>query len=153
MAAGPAIVQMAQDVLSQSGGSLLGQQEDLTILDLIEAAQQGDSLAARLFGQAGRRIGTALTSLVNLINPGIIVIGGGVARAGVLLLEPLRETVRQRALPVAVRSTKIVESELGAEAIAIGAVTTVLHELFSGPDLAVSAHPHAASVKETASSS
>lgn len=141
MAAAPAIVQLAQEALDQRRSSPMSGRDPLTIVDMIEAAKQGDPLAQRIFAQAGRRIGTAVTSLVNLFNPGIIVVGGGVARAGHFLLEPLRETVEQRALPVAMQRTEIVESQLGPNAIAIGAVTTVLRELFRGPDLAVSAYP------------
>lgn len=136
MAAAPAILQAARDA-----GLAVAGQPFCTILDLISAARNGDERARGLFEQAGRLIGTALTSLVNLLNPGIIVVGGGVARAGPFLLEPLRETVHDRALPVAGRGTRIVASELGADAIAIGAVTTVLQELFSGPDMAVTTHP------------
>lgn len=136
LAAGPAILQAARQA-----GLAVAQKDPFTILDLIEAAHSGDAEARRLFDQAGRRIGTALTSLVNLLNPGIIIIGGGVARAGPLLLEPLRDTVQRRALPVAGRGTRIVESMLAADAIAVGAVTTVLQELFSGPDMVVAAAP------------
>ncbi len=149
MAAAPAILQAAREALSY-GNNAPPHNHDLSIVDLIEAGRQGDPLAVRLFAQAGRRIGTALTSLVNLLNPATIIIGGGVARAGDLLLDPLRETVHQRALPIAARSTRIVESALGADAIAIGAVTTVLQELFRGPDLAVSAHPVPSCIEETA---
>ncbi len=144
MASAPAILQAAQDdPLFPANG------KPLTIVDLIKAAQDGNSAAIRLFAQAGRRIGTALTSLVNLLNPGIIVVGGGVARAGPFFLDPLRETVRRCALPVAAPSTHIVESTLGSEAIAIGAVTIVLRELFSGPDLAVPVRPEAAALEGT----
>lgn len=147
LAAAPAILQaaVAQD-------PALAARKHLSILDLIEAAQSGHQLSRHLFAQAGRRIGTALTSLVNLLNPGIIVIGGGLARAGDLLMEPLRETVCQRALPIAVQGTRIAESELGPDTIAIGAVTTVLQELFSGPDLAVPTHPNAILAQGPASS-
>lgn len=144
MAAAPAIVQAYRETPDRPL-----QQNGLTIGDLITAAHQGDDVARRLFAQAGRRIGTALTSLVNLLNPGIIVIGGGVARAGSFFLEPLRETVRRCALPVAASSTRVVESKLGAEAIAIGAVATVLQEFFSGPDMAVSCKPYAVPAEET----
>ncbi len=136
LAARPAILQIAQ------GSGEFAWQDNLSILDLIEAARQGNPMARSIFAQAGRRIGTALIGLVNLLNPGVIIVGGGVARAGHLLLEPLRETVRQRALGVAAPRTRIVESQLGADAIAIGAVTVVLQELFSGPDLAVPVHPY-----------
>ncbi len=138
LAARPAILQAARQA-----GLRPARQDNFSILDLIEAARKGDSGACALFAQAGRRIGTALIGLVNLLNPGVIIIGGGVARAGPLLLEPLREAVHRRALGVAAPHTRIVESQLGAEAIAIGAVTVVLQELFSGPDLAVPVHPYA----------
>jgi glucokinase-like ROK family protein len=145
MASAPAIVQAFREATVQTG-----QHRDATILDIIEAARGGDGTARRIFAQAGRRMGTALTSLVNLLNPGIIVVGGGVARAGSFFLEPLRETVRRCALPVAASSMRVVESKLGAEAIAIGAVTAILQEFFSGPDMAVSSNPYTASVEEPA---
>jgi glucokinase-like ROK family protein len=144
MASAPAIVQaFRQETTDTNKGQV-------TILDLIQAARDGDNTAQRILAQAGRRIGTALTSLVNLFNPGIIVIGGGVARAGPFFLDPLRETVRRCALPVAASSAHIVESKLGPEAIAIGAVTAILQEFFSGPDIAVSCNPYTASVEEPA---
>lgn len=145
MASASAIVQAFRQ-----GSHSADEGSNLTILDLIEAARNSDSTAQRLFAQAGRRIGTALTSLVNLLNPGIIVIGGGVARAGAFFLDPLRETVHRCALPVAVSSTQIVESKLGPEAIAIGAVTAILQEFFSGPDIAVSCNPYTTSVEKSA---
>jgi glucokinase-like ROK family protein len=143
MASAPAILQSFLEAAGQGS-----QPCSVTILDLIEAARNGDGTARRLFAQAGRRTGTALTSLVNLFNPGIIVIGGGLARAGSFFLEPLRETVRRCALPVAASSTRVLESRLGPEAIAIGAVTTVLQEFFSGPDMVVSCNPYAVPVEE-----
>ena len=142
LGARPAILQTAHQAGFQKSDSRQPCRNTFGILDLIEAARCGDSLARRLFAQAGRHIGVALTSLINLLNPGVVVVGGGVARAGTFLLEPLRETVQQRALTVAAKSARIVESELGANAIAIGAVTVVLQQLFSGPDLTVPFHPH-----------
>lgn len=136
LAAAPAILQAAREA-----DAALARRDGLTLVQLIEEARDGHEVARRVFAHAGRRIGTALTSLVNLLNPGIIIIGGRVAQAGPLLLEPLRETVHRRALPVAMQRTRIVESKLGSEAIAIGAVTTVLQDLFSGPDLAVPYSP------------
>lgn len=145
MASAPAIVQAFREASTRTD-----QPAAITIADLIAAARDGDTTARRIFALAGRRIGTALTSLVNILNPGIIVIGGGVARAGAFFLEPLRETVRRCALPVAASSTRVVESKLGPEAVAIGAVTAILQEFFSGPDMAVSSNPYTVSVEEAA---
>ncbi len=144
LAAAPAIVQAARQT-----GRWADRSDSLTIVDVIEAARQGDRVAREIFTQAGRRIGTALTSLVNLLNPGIIIVEGAVARAGSFFMGPLRETVLGCALPVAAGSTRVVESQLGADAIAIGAVTTVLQRIFSGPDLAVPTHPDAVAVERT----
>jgi len=145
MASAPAIVQAFREASTRAD-----QPSAMTITDLIAAARDGDTTARRIFALAGRRIGTALTSLVNILNPGIIVIGGGVARAGAFFMEPLRETVRRCALPVAASSTRVVESKLGPEAVAIGAVTAILQEFFSGPDMAVSCNPYTVSVEEAA---
>lgn len=70
---------------------------------------------------AGLRLGWALGSVLNLLNPGIIIIGGASAQAGELLLEPTRTGLRRHAL-ASVAETPIVISELGDRASLVGAV-------------------------------
>jgi glucokinase len=62
----------------------------------------------------------AITSLVNIFNPEVVVIGGGVMAAGELLLDPIRRTVATRALPPSRDTVRIVMAEFGVEAGMIG---------------------------------
>jgi len=84
--------------------------------------------------QAGQALGTALSCLVNLLNPGLIAIAGRLPEAaGALLLEPLRAALRSHALPVIGASTQVLLSRLGPDACAIGAATAVLEAFFQPP--------------------
>src|SRR5262249_55492798 len=72
----------------------------ITPLAISQAANAGDATAIRVLDETGVWLGVALASLANLLNPERIVIGGGVAKAGELLLGPARRTVRERAMSV-----------------------------------------------------
>jgi len=100
--------------------------EPLTPLSIAAAARAGNPAAAEAWERAGRYLGLALVGLVNLLNPDVIVIGGGIAGAGALLLDPARRTVRERALGTPARHVRIVRSTLGADAGVIGAASVVL---------------------------
>jgi glucokinase len=68
--------------------------------DLVEAARRGDSLANELLAEAGAYLGIGLTNLANLFNPGVIAVGGGLALAGELILEPARSILKTQQLPL-----------------------------------------------------
>ena len=68
----------------------------------------------------GEYLGIGLASVVNLLNPEKIVVGGGVADAGDLLLEPLRKTLIERAMPIQGSAVKVVPAQLGNTAGIIG---------------------------------
>ena len=98
-----------------------GQLPDATLDDIVRAAADGHVSARRAFEDAGLHLGWGLAAVVNLMNPGIVVIGGDMARAGDLLLESVRIGLRRHALdPVAL--TPVVTSELGERASLLGAV-------------------------------
>lgn len=86
-----------------------------------EVAQNGDRWAGQLLNEAGRALGVAVANLINVLNPDVIVIGGGVAAAGDLLFEPVRAEVQARVFPEAWRACEIVPAELPGTAGAIGA--------------------------------
>ncbi len=111
---------------------------DHSVEQVVRAALDGDSISIEVLQMAGRRIGVAIANLINLFNPGLVIIGGGVSNAGDLLLEPVRQTVARRVLPVAMQYTRIVQARLGREAIGIGAATLVLQESFKSPALSIS---------------
>ncbi len=86
-----------------------------------EAAQAGDEAARSVFESAGRALAVGLAGLVNVFNPEMIVIGGGVARAGDLLLEPLRRWLRYYAITYIVGTVRVLPSALGDNAGVYGA--------------------------------
>ena len=93
-----------------------------------EAAQAGDEVAREVVTAAGRHLGVALSSLANIFDPDVIVIGGGVSAVGDLLLAPAREEFSSRALPPMNR-VPVKRAEMGAEAGMIGAAQMALEEL------------------------
>jgi glucokinase len=106
----------------QEGGGISGKV-------VTEAALAGDEVALEVVAEAGRHLGVALASLVNIFDPDVVVIGGGVtAGAGDLLVDPAREEMRRRALPP-MNNTPVALAELGADAGMIGAAQMVREEL------------------------
>ena len=121
-------------LLSRSLGEPLGPD------DVMQRAVDGDPGSRRALADAGRHIGAAVADLCNLINPERIIVGGSMAVAGDVLLDPLREAVGLRAIPSAAEDVEIVLGELGERAELLGAVALVLHEAgpaWSGPAPAV----------------
>jgi predicted NBD/HSP70 family sugar kinase len=100
------------------------------------AASFGDPVSVALLQSAGRRVGLMLASVVNLFNPSLIVVGGGVAQSGDHLLAAIRETVYRRSLPLATRELLLQRSSLGALAGVNGASSMVVEQLFSREALA-----------------
>lgn len=86
-----------------------------------ELAYDGDEAALEVIELIGTRIGVALANYVNIFNPEVIVIGGGVIGAGELLLAPARAVVAERSLPPSRDEVKIVAARFGVEAGMIGA--------------------------------
>lgn len=122
-ASGPSIVKMAEEYIM--GGKSTKFRElanpDITPYIVSEAAKLGDPVAKQIFNKMGEYIGFGLTSVVNLLNPEKIIIGGGVADAGDILLNPIRETIKKRAMVVAGSAVEVVPAELGNTAGVIGA--------------------------------
>jgi glucokinase len=133
LASGTALAREGKAAAERHPDSALGrlQAEGAEIVgaSVTEAAREGDKVAREVVAGIGRNLGVALTSLANIFNPDVIVIGGGVtAGAGELLLEPARAELRARALPP-MNETPVVEAELGQEAGMIGAATMALDEV------------------------
>ncbi len=125
-ASGPAIVAMAQEYIK--GGKSTKFREmaaveggEITPYMVAKAAEEGDPVAKRIFEIVGEYIGIGLTSVINLLNPEKVIIGGGVAESGELLLGPIRKTIKERAMVVAGNAVEIVPAQLGNSAGVIGA--------------------------------
>lgn len=91
-----------------------------TAADVVRAARAGDPDARRILQQAGTALGAALASLVNVLNPDRIVIGGGLAAAGALLLEPAECVLRSRLPRLLAARTAVRRSPLGRRAALLG---------------------------------
>ncbi|MBQ3642876.1 ROK family protein [bacterium] len=122
-ASGPAIVALAEEYIK--GGKSTKYRElanpDITPYIVAEAAKQGDVVAKKIFETIGNYIGIGLASVVNLLNPEKVVIGGGVADAGDLLFGPIKETLKKRTMPIQGAAVEVVHAELGNTAGVIGA--------------------------------
>ena len=129
VAAGPGIARAAREALETGEASVLQEvpRDRLTAKHVAEAAKS-DALAARIMVQAGEYLGRGIAGAVNLINPQIVVIGGGVSEAGEVLLKPVREAVRRYAVPESARGLRIVAGELKARGGLLGAAALALQE-------------------------
>jgi len=115
----------------------VSRREQISTRRMLELSAAGDAATLRLIGDAGRALGVAVANLCNIVNPETVVIGGDMALAGDVLLDPVREVVRRNAIPSAAADTEIVAGVLGERAEMLGALALVMHESerFSAPGL------------------
>lgn len=102
---------------------------ECTPRDIDLAAQAGDKIAIQLWEMVGFEIGVALASVVWLLNPDTIIIGGGVAKAGDLVFEPIRRTIRERTIDVFHQDLRVLPAALGNDAGIIGNAALALESL------------------------
>ena len=114
--------------LYESAGRLVSL-EQCTPAVLAAAAQAGDPVARQLWAEIGREIGVALANVVWLLNPDTIVLGGGVAKAGDLLFEPIRRTIQSTTMPTFYENLKILPAALGNDAGIIGSASVALDSM------------------------
>jgi glucokinase len=125
LAAGPAIAALAQRALAEGRSSLLrelagGRIEQVSAREVGEAANRADALALAVVNHAARVIGIGIVNLLHLFDPALVVIGGSVALMGEVLLRPLRDTVRECAMPP-YQSIPLVPAQLGDDSGLLGA--------------------------------
>jgi glucokinase len=97
-----------------------------------ELAHDGDPVAIEVLALIGTRLGVAIANFVNIFNPEVVVLGGGVIGAGEFLLGPARAEVAARALPLSRDEVRIVPARFGVEAGMIGAAALALDGLSAG---------------------
>jgi len=100
--------------------------EDITCELIFKTAEKGDSLAKWIVEETARYLGIGIASIVNIINPEMVIFSGGMTAAGDLLFKPVRKYAQENALAAAIKEVKIVPAALGGNAGAIGAAATVL---------------------------
>lgn len=127
------LVARAEERLVADGARAAGASPRPTVQGLIASAQAGDPVARSLVESAGTWLGIAIANLLNLVNPGRVILGGRLTEAGPLLLDPLRTALERRALWTSVAGADVVTSALGDDAVALGAATLVLQDALSDP--------------------
>jgi glucokinase len=128
-ASGPAIALRAREALERNEESRLrllvnGNLEAITAATVYDAAREGDALAREIVRDTARFLGTGIANILNILNPDVVVIAGGVTQAGDSLFEPLRAEVLRRAFRPAVAACRIVPGTLPGTAGMVGAVAT-----------------------------
>jgi glucokinase len=115
LTAGPAIARSAQEQIRQGRESLLTQLDvsKITAYDVAAAARRGDQLSGEIFREMGRLLGSGIANMVSLLDPEIVVIGGGMAAAADLYVDPLKQAMMERAQPLAVKQVRLAVSKLG----------------------------------------
>ncbi len=130
LASGTSIARRAREYvatrLESSILKLAGGLENITAEVVAQAARRGDRLARRIWSDTGEYLGLGVANVVNILNPRKVVIGGGVAKAGDLLLDPVRRTVRERAMTQLAEDVEIVPGDLGDQAGIVGAIHLAL---------------------------
>ncbi|MCW2279046.1 ROK family protein [Heliophilum fasciatum] len=126
------IVRTAHDLLAHSDRGSVMRGQELNPKLIFALAARGDALAAAVVEKTAFYLGWSLANLINLLNPERIIIGGGVAAAGEVLLTPLREVVKQMAWPASVADCALVPAELGNQAGMMGAAGAVFQAAATG---------------------
>jgi glucokinase len=120
-ASATAIVRMTREAQPRYPNSPLHRSEDLSAKDVYHYGIEGDELALEVFRRMGISLGVGIASLINIFNPEMVVIGGGVAAGWDLFIPHVREQITERAFPIPGRRAEIVRAQCGDDAGLLGA--------------------------------
>ena len=131
------IIQEARNIIAKGIGTKIlelakGDVKETTLDNVIDAAGGGDKVAIELIENAGIGLGTRVAYLINLFNPEVVIIGGGIEKAGEVILESIRRSVKKLAFEEPASRVRIIPSGLGNNAVSLGAACLVLREAFAG---------------------
>jgi glucokinase len=129
--AATAVAREAREATERGEDTGLGhlEPEKITAKAVFEAAEAGSQYARELIERTGRLLGLGIATMVNAIDPQIVVIAGGMVAVGEMLLGPCREAVRANSLRPASENVRIVPAELGNDAGIIGAAGLAMRRL------------------------
>jgi len=133
LASGTAVAREAVKCLGQGEASSIdglveGKLESVTADIVALAASQNDPLACNIVARAANYLGIGLANMVNIFNPELIVIGGGMSQMGDMLLEPARKVIKERAFRMPAQTVRVVRASLGSNSGIIGAATCVFEQ-------------------------
>ena len=100
--------------------------ENITCELVYKAAEKGDTLSRWIVEETARYLGIGIASIVNVLNPEMVILSGGMIAAGALIFKPVRKYARENALAAAIEGVEIVPAALSGNSGAIGAAATVL---------------------------
>lgn len=126
----------AQELVEKGNPTLLkdlsgGDPKKITFKELVHAIKEKDALALRIVDEGGLALGKKIAFLVNLLNPEVVVIGGGVEDCGAPLLDAIKMAVKEWAVEEAASHVKIIPSAFSENAVALGVVGIVAREVFA----------------------
>lgn len=131
-----AILRAVRRALEAGSPSLLAALPlELTLQDVIEAARDGDGLALTILTRAGRDLGLGIASLINVLNPDLVLIGGMISLADEFILPPIMAEIRQRALTWNAKASTVAFSEYTLNACVMGGVAAVYQAVLSQPTI------------------
>jgi glucokinase-like ROK family protein len=135
VASGRAIAQNAMDRLANGAKSKLissmkKEPANIDAAQVVKAAVAGDQFSIEILEEAGRYLGEGVAKLINIFNPELIILGGGVARAQHFILDPVRSTALKQSLVLLNQNVRFTVSELGAKSGALGVARMAARDLF-----------------------
>ena len=127
---------LAKDLLAKGEKSVIrdavgGNLEKISVKEIIKASKDKDGVAIRVIEECGRSLGLKIAFLVNLLNPEIVVIGGGIEDCGAILLDSIKNAVKDWAVEEVASQVKIIPSAFGENSVALGVVGIVAREVFA----------------------
>ena len=105
--------------------------EEITLGEIFESAKRNESPAVDVVREAGRRLGVRIAYIINLLNPEMVIIGGGIEQAGMALIEEVKIAVNEWCFEESAHAVKIVPSRLGEDSVALGAASLILRHAFA----------------------
>ncbi|MFL5712214.1 MAG: ROK family protein [Chloroflexota bacterium] len=120
-ASGTSIARRAREAIADGAPSTLAALPEVTARDVSEAAAAGDPLARRIWDETTAILGSAVANILDIFDPELVVLGGGVTRAGAQLLDPVREAGLAQAMAPAREAADVVLSVLGDALGVVGA--------------------------------
>lgn len=126
----------AKELISKGSTSVIkdlagGDADKITFKEFVKAVKEKDPLALKVVEEGGLALGKKIAFLVNLLNPEIVVIGGGIEDCGAPLLDSIKASIKEWSVEEAASQVKIIPSAFGENAVALGVVGIVAREVFA----------------------
>ena len=127
----------ARKIVKNNPNSLIakmikGDPNKVDFFTVVKAVKERDPLIMEIIDRAAQDLGRKISFLVNLLNPEIVVIGGGIEETGTYFMESVKKVIKAAALEEATRKLKVIPARLGEEAVALGAASLVVQDIFIG---------------------